>query len=81
MIAKLKKTALGQLLYRVSRTQVGTPLRYMADMLKNNQNQRAHSLPQHKKHNQRQMDILAAFERNPHTGIEHTRAKHIEAKQ
>lgn len=70
MITKIKKTALGQMLYRASRTPIGTPLRYLADMLKNNQNQRAHSLPQHKKHNQRQIDILAAFERNPHTGAE-----------
>ncbi|MCG7625985.1 hypothetical protein [Epibacterium sp. Ofav1-8] len=62
MIAKLKQTALGKLLYRLSRSTAGRPLAGLAALLQHEAIQLAHLKPAHRRHNQTQCDILAQFE-------------------
>jgi hypothetical protein len=62
MIAKLKQTALGKSLYRLSRSRFGTPLAWLAGLLQHEILQPAHLHPGNRAHNQKQMDILARFE-------------------
>jgi len=62
MIAKLKQTALGKGLYRLSRSPFGRPLAGIALLLQHDAIQPAHLKPVHRHHNQKQIDILSRFE-------------------
>ncbi|TNJ40939.1 hypothetical protein [Phaeobacter sp. B1627] len=62
MIAKLKQTAFGKTLYRLSRSSFGGPLRWSAAALQNEAIQPAHLAPANRRHNRTQAAILARFE-------------------
>ncbi|NIZ13201.1 hypothetical protein [Phaeobacter sp. HF9A] len=62
MIAILKKTTFGKMLYRLSRTALGRPLVWFAALLQHEAIQPAHLIPAHRRHNQQQLDILSRFE-------------------
>lgn len=62
MIRKLKQTRVGKILYRVSRTSIGGPLRALSRLVQHGTSQLAHLSRSHHQHNQKQIDILARFE-------------------
>ena len=62
MIAKLKKTALGKAIYRLSRARLGAPLQMLSRAVQHEALQLEHLKSAHRSHNQKQIDILAHFE-------------------
>lgn len=62
MIGWLKKTILGKVLYRFSRSSLGTPLRHLASLLQHEAIQLAHLVPSNRQHNQEQIRILTEFD-------------------
>ena len=62
MIAKLKKTALGKILYRLSRSSFGAPLRRLSRLLQSEQMNLSHLRPAHRAHNRAQVLTLSRFE-------------------
>jgi len=67
MIAKLKKTALGELVYRLSRSALGWPLRRLSIWLQSEAFQLEHLSSVNRKHNQTQIAILEQFETETET--------------
>lgn len=62
MIGWLKKTVLGKVLYRFSRSSLGAPLRHLAAFLQHEAIQLAHLVPSNRRHNQEQIRILTEFD-------------------
>lgn len=62
MIAKLKNTALGRILYRLSRSSFGAPLRHISRLLQSGQGHLSHLRPAHLAHNRAQIQTLSRFE-------------------
>ena len=64
MISKLKKTRLGQTIYKISRSgPLGWPVLILSRAMQAETVHLAHLKPSHRKHNARQSEILASFER------------------
>ncbi|MBN8189839.1 hypothetical protein JF540_24440 [Salipiger thiooxidans] len=64
MISRLKKTGLGQAIYKLSRSgPLGWPVLMLSRAAQAESMQVAHLKPRHRKHNATQREILAAFER------------------
>lgn len=62
MIAKLKNTALGKMLYRLSRSSFGAPLHQISRLLQSGQGHLSHLHPAHLAHNRAQIQTLSRFE-------------------
>lgn len=62
MIAKVKKTALGRAIYKLSRSRLGTPLQILSRTVQHKALKLEHLQSAHRSHNQKQLDILARFE-------------------
>ena len=65
MIAKLKTTAFGKAIYRLTRSRLGAPLQVLSKAAQHEALQLEHLQSAHRSHNQKQIDILSRFE----TGI------------
>lgn len=62
MIGWLKKTILGKVLYRLSHSSLGMPLRHLAALLQHEAIQPAHLVPSNRRNNQEQIRILTEFD-------------------
>lgn len=62
MLRKLKQTHFGKVLYRLSRTSLGVPLRWAAVLLQHEALDPAHLSARNRAHNRRQTEILSRFE-------------------
>ncbi|EBA14555.1 hypothetical protein RSK20926_01132 [Roseobacter sp. SK209-2-6] len=61
MLQKLKQSSFGKLLYRLSRSSLGAPLRHLAQALQHEALNPAHLSARNRAHNKAQMQILKAF--------------------
>ncbi|MFP3385588.1 hypothetical protein [Tritonibacter sp. SIMBA_163] len=62
MIAKLKQSAFGKILYRLSRSIFGRPLRRLSTWLQSESTQMVHMSAKNRQHNREQVEILERFE-------------------
>jgi len=62
MIAKLKNTALGKMLYRLSRSSFGAPLHHISRLLHSGLGHLSHLHPANRAHNRAQTQTLSRFE-------------------
>ncbi|MEL0439193.1 hypothetical protein [Phycobacter sp. K97] len=62
MLQRLKQSGLGKVLYRLSRSPFGGPLRFLAGLVQHERLDPSHFAARNRRHNRQQMQILARFE-------------------
>lgn len=62
MLQRLKQSRLGKVLYRLSRSSFGSPLRLLARLVQHERLNPSHLAWRNRRHNRQQMQILARFE-------------------